>query len=82
MITNHGRMTFAQIMDFASQDIFKVYVKRYNGNYMTKEFGCWKHFQCLVFGQLTQQEGMSDTMPCLKLNAVKLYHLGIGKVTD
>jgi hypothetical protein len=79
---NQGRMTFAQIMDFASQDIFKVCVKRYNGNHKTKEFSCWKQFLCLAFGQLTHRESMSDTMLCLKLNADKLYHLGIGKVVN
>jgi hypothetical protein len=79
---NQGRMTFAQIMDFASQDIFKVCVKRYNGNYKAKEFSCWKQFLCLAFGQLTHRESMSDTMLCLKLNADKLYHLGIGKVVN
>ena len=75
-------MTFSQIMDFASQDIFKVCVKRYKGNYKTKEFSCWKQFLCLAFGQLTHRESMSDTMLCLKLNADKLYHLGIGKVVN
>jgi hypothetical protein len=79
---NQGRMTFAQIMDFASQDIFKVCVNRYNGNHKTKEFSCWKQFLCLAFGQLTHRESMSDTMLCLKLNADKLYHLGIGKVVN
>jgi hypothetical protein len=79
---NQGRMTFSQIMDFASQDIFKVCAKRYNGNYKTKEFSCWKQFLCLAFGQLTHRESMSDTMLCLKLNADKLYHLGIGKVVN
>ena len=75
-------MTFTQIIDFASQDIFKVCVKRYNGNYKAKEFSCWKQFLCLGFGQLTHRERMSDTMLCLKLNADKLYHLGIGKVVN
>jgi hypothetical protein len=79
---NQGRMTFSQIMDFASQDIFKVCVKRYNGNYKAKEFSCWKQFLCLAFGQLTHRESMSDTMLCLKLNADKLYHLGIGKIVN
>ncbi len=73
-------MAFSQIMEFASQDIFKVCVKRYNGNYKTKEFTCWKQFLCLAFGQLTHRESMSDTMLCLKLNADKLYHLGIRTV--
>ena len=79
---NQGRMIFSQIMDFASQDIFKACVKRYNGNYKLKEFSCWKQFLCLAFGQLTHRESMSDTMLCLKLNADKLYHLGIGKVVN
>jgi hypothetical protein len=79
---NQGRMTFTQIMDFASQDIFKVCVNRYKGNYKAKEFSCWKQFLCLAFGQLTHRESMSDTMLCLKLNADKLYHLGIGKVVN
>ena len=82
LIMNQGRMAFTQIMDFASQDIFKVCVKRYNGNHKAKEFTCWKQFLCLAFGQLTHRESMSDTMLCLKLNADKLYHLGIGKVVN
>ena len=69
-------------MDFASQDIFKVCVNRYKGNYKAKEFSCWKQFLCLAFGQLTHRESMSDTMLCLKLNADKLYHLGIGKAVN
>lgn len=79
---NQGRMAFTQIMDFASQDIFKGCVKRYNGNYKAKEFTCWKQFLCLAFGQLTHRESMSDTMLCLKLNADKLHHLGIGKAVN
>jgi hypothetical protein len=79
---NKGQMTFTQIMDFASQDIFKVCVNRYKGNYKAKEFSCWKQFLCLAFGQLTHRESMSDTMLCLKLNADKLYHLGIGRVVN
>jgi len=79
---NQGRMIFSQIMDFASQDIFKVCVKRYNGNYKLKEFSCWKQFLCLAFGQLTHRQSMSDTLLCLKLNTDKLYHLGIGKAVN
>lgn len=79
---NKGRMTFSQIMDFASQDLFKICVKRYNGNYKTKDFSCWKQFLCIAFGQLTHRESMSDTLLCLKLNADKLYHLGIGKAIN
>ena len=75
-------MAFSQILEFASQDIFKNIVKQYKGNYKTKEFSSWKHFLCLAFGQITHRESMSDTMLCLKLNSSKLFHLGIGKVFD
>lgn len=75
-------MAFTQIMDFASQDLFKVCVNRYNGNYKAKEFTCWKQFLCMAFGQLTHRQSMSDTLLCLKLNSEKLYHLGIGKAIN
>lgn len=45
---NKGRMAFTQIVDFASQDLFKVCVNRYNGNYKAKDFTCWKQFLCMV----------------------------------
>lgn len=79
---NHGKMLFTQLMEFASDDIFKWCVTRYNGNYKVKEFTCWKQFLCMTFGQLTHRESMSDTALCLKLHAKKLYHLGIGKPID
>jgi len=34
----------------------------------------------MAFGQLTHRESLSDTMLCLKANADKTYHLGIGEV--
>ena len=75
---NQGKMVFAQIMQFASQDILKRIVNRYNGDYKKQDFTSWKHFLCMSFGQLTHRESMSDTMLMLKLNEKKLYHLGIG----
>jgi IS4 transposase len=79
---NQGKMVFAQLMDFASHDVFKWCVKRYKGNYRAKEFTCWRQFLCMSFGQLTHRESISDTLLCLKLHSDKLYHLGIGKVVN
>ena len=79
---NQGQMVFSQVMNFASQDIFKIIVARYKGNYRSREFTSWKHFLCLAFGQLTNRESMSDTLLCLKLCENKLFHLGIGKAFD
>ena len=75
-------MVFAQLMEFASFNIFKYCEKRHNGNYKVKEFTCWKQFLCMSFGQLTHRESLSDTALCLKLHRDKLYHLGIGHPFD
>ncbi|MFZ4523556.1 MAG: IS4 family transposase [Bacteroidales bacterium] len=79
---NKGKMVFAQLIEFASDDLFKVCVKRYNGNYKAKDFTCWKQFLCMAFGQLTHRESLSDTALCLSLHQDKLYRLGIGKAFD
>lgn len=34
----------------------------------------------MAFGQLTHRESITDTMLCLRANAAKMYHLGIGDV--
>ena len=72
-------MVFAHLMEFAPNHVFKYYVKRYEGNYKTKDFTYWRQFLCMSFGQLTHRESISDTALCLKLQKDKLYHLGIGK---
>jgi len=76
---NQGKMVFSQLIEFASDDIFKRCVARYNGNYKAKAFTCWRQFLCMSFGQLTHRESLSDTVLCLQLHSEKLYHLGIGK---
>jgi len=36
----------------------------------------------MAFGQLTHRESITDTLICLKANAGKMYHLGIGEVVS
>ena len=75
---NQGKYIFSQIMELIPYKQFQTIVNRHNGDYKVKEFSCWKQFLCMAFGQLTHRESLSDTMLCLKANAGKLYHLGIG----
>ena len=75
---NRGKYAFAQIFEFVSHNDFMKCVNRYNGDYKTKHFSCWKQFLCMAFGQLTHRESLSDTILCLHANSKKLYHLGIG----
>ena len=65
-------------MELVSHKVFTACVNRYKGDYKTKQFSCWKQFLCMAFGQLTHRESLSDTILCLRANAGKLYHLGIG----
>jgi hypothetical protein len=77
---NQGKYVFSQLLELVSHKVFYACVKRYKGDFKTKQFSCWKQFLCMAFGQLTHRESLSDTILCLRANAGKLYHLGIGQV--
>lgn len=76
---NQGTYLFSQLISIVSPTSFRTCVKRYNGDYKTKHFNCWRQYLCMVFGQLTHRESLSDTILCLKANSNKLYHIGIGE---
>ena len=75
---NKGAYVFSQIMGLISHKKFQTIVNQHFGDYKVKDFTCWKQYLCMAFGQMTHRESLSDTMLCLKANAGKLYHLGIG----
>ena len=75
-----GKFVFAQIMGLVSSTSFQTIVNRHFGDYKVKEFTCWKQYLCMAFAQLTHRESISDTVLCLKANAKKMYHAGIGEV--
>ena len=77
---NQGKYIFSQIMGLVSSTSFQTIVNRHFGDYKIRNFSCWKQFLCMAFGQLTRRESISDTIMCLKANANKMYHLGIGDV--
>ncbi len=79
---NQGKYIFSQIIGLISHKQFQTLVKRYKGDYKVKDFSCWKQFLCMSFGQLTHRESLSDTILCLKSNADKTYHLGIGNIVS
>ena len=76
---NQGKYVFSQLMELVSHKAFNGCVERYKGDFKSKHFSCWKQFLCMAFGQLTHRESLSDTIVCLRANAGKLYHLGIGQ---
>lgn len=77
---NQGKYIFSQIMGLISYKRFQTLVNRHGGDYKNRGFTCWKQFLCMAFGQLTHRQSVTDTLICLKANAGKMYHLGIGEV--
>lgn len=77
---NQDGYIFSQLAALISHKQFQTLVNRHSGDYKIRDFTCWKQYLCMVFGQLTQRDSMTDTMMCLKSNAHKMYHLGIGRV--
>ena len=75
---NTGKYVFSQIVSFLDANDFKKCVERYNGNYKVKDFSCWNQLLCMMFGQLSNRESLSDLVLCLQTQKSKWYHLGIG----
>jgi Domain of unknown function (DUF4372)/Transposase DDE domain len=75
---NIGTYVFSQVVSFLDPNDFKKCVARYDGNYKVKEFSCWHQLLCMMFGQLSNRESLSDLVLCLQTQRTKWYHLGIG----
>ncbi len=76
-IMNSGKYIFSQLLDFVNKYEFEKCVKRYNGDYRTRDLNCWNQFVQLFFGQITSLNSLRDICLCLKAHKHKLYHLGI-----
>ncbi len=74
---NTGKYVFAQVLSYVNRYEFQKCVKRYNGDFRTRELNCWNQFAQLFFGQLTARNGLRDICLCLNAHRNNLYHLGI-----
>ena len=75
---NFGKYVFSQVVSVIDPNDFNKCVERYNGNYKVKYFSCWHQLLCMMFGQLSNRESLSDLILCLQTQKSKWYHLGIG----
>ena len=79
---NQGKYVFSQLTDFLPQRIFDRYVEQYTGNSRVRHLTCWNQMMCMMFGQLSGRESLSDLITGLTAHRGKSYHLGLGtKVT-
>jgi hypothetical protein len=72
-----GKYVFTQILGMVNRYEFDKCVKRYFGDYHTRDLSCWNQFIQLFFGQLTSLNSLRDIDLCLNAHKGKLYHLGI-----
>jgi hypothetical protein len=75
---NQGKYIFAQIIEFLPQRAFDTCVERYDGNSYVKHFTCWNQMLCMMFGQLSNRDSLSNLLLCIQAHSSKAYHLGFG----
>ena len=75
---NSGKYVFSQIASFLSPNDFNKYVDHYKGNYKVLHFTCWHQLMCMMFGQLSNCDSLTDLAVGLTAQRNKWYHLGMG----
>jgi hypothetical protein len=76
---NQGKYVFAQISAFLPQRVFDRMVANHKGNYKVRHFSCWNQMLCMMFGQLSNRDSLSDLVVTINAHSSKFYHLGFGK---
>ena len=76
---NKDKYVFAQLVEFLDRNHFNYLVRKYQGDRYIKSFSCWNQLLVMMFGQLSNREGLRDLIVALEAHWRKLYHLGMGK---
>lgn len=75
---NQGKYVFAQIVSFLPKRVFDTIVNKYDGDYRVRHFSCWNQMLCMMFGQLSNRDSLSDLVLTINAHSSKSYHLGFG----
>ena len=76
---NKDKYVFSQLVEFLDCFKFRRIVAKYQGNRYIKSFSCWNQLLVMMFGQLSNREGLRDLIVALEAHWRKLYHLGMSK---
>lgn len=76
---NQGRYVFSQLVEILPRKHFEWLVSKYDGNKYVKSFSCWNHLLVLLFGQLSNREGLRDLTVTIAPFKSSFHHLGFGK---
>lgn len=74
-----NKYVFAQLTQFLDRGKFNRIAAKYQGDRYIKSFSCWNQLLVMMFGQLSNREGLRDLIVALEAHWRKLYHLGMGK---
>ena len=74
---NKDKYVFAQLVGFLDNFKFLRIVREYDGDKYVKSYTCWNQLLTMMFGQLSNREGLRDLIVALEAHAGKVYHLGI-----
>ncbi len=76
---NHGKYVFSQIISFLPKRAFDWIVDKHDGNRYVKHFTCWNQLLCMMYGQMSKAESLSDLLIQLSSQKKKFFHLGVGR---
>lgn len=75
---NQDKFVFAQVTSFLPQRVFDRFVATHSGNFKVQHFTCWHQLMCMMFGQLSNCDSLTDLVVGLTGIRSKWYHLGMG----
>ena len=73
------KFVFSQLVSFLDRSLFNRVVAKYGGDRYVKHFTCWNQLLALMFGQLSNREGLRDLIIAFEAHRSKSYHLGVGR---
>lgn len=70
---------FSQLASFLDRNHFNYLVRKYGGDRYVKHFTCWNQLLALMFGQLSNRDGLRALIVAFDAHRSKCYHLGVGR---
>ena len=73
------QFVFSQLVSFLDRSKFNRIVQKYGGDRYVKHFTCWNQLLALMFGQLSNRDGLRALIVAFDAHRSKCYHLGVGR---
>ncbi len=73
------KFVFARLISFLDRNKLNYIVRKYDGDKYVKYLTCWSQLLALMFGQLSNREGLRDLIVALGVHHSKCYHLEMCK---